>query len=351
MPRECDQLHPLLSLYLEEEVSAREKLKLARHLNECAAARRDLEFYRSQRRALLAFPEPEPPADLHERILNHVHGRDSVTGTPRIITAWWAKPRTWGLAAAALAAAFFLNLSSDWTRGIRSAQAPPAPSAEKSLSESKPAEQAPAPVLEAQAPAVSHEPSAPEPRAASAPAARREMARAAEKDEPRELKIARAPQPMRQVNPNIHSVSAGADAAAVAPDAALMTNSNAQSYSLDDANQRWSGNGGPYAQPYAEVIHDQTSFMAYWQVMAPGKPMPQVDFNQNDVAVIFLGSRPTTGYAIQIDGVQEGTDAVTLAWHELVPAPGTATLKSVTSPWAMGILPKTSKQVLFLKNP
>ena len=346
MARECDQLHPLLSLYLEEEVSAREKLKLARHLNECAAARQDLEFYRSQRRALLAFPEPEPPADLHERILNHVHGRDAATGTPKLVTAWWAKPRTWGLAAAALAAAFFLNLSSDWTHGIRSAQAPPAPSVEKTLNETKPAEQA-----LAQAPAVSNEPAAPAPQAASAPAARREMAMAVKKEAPREMRLAQAPRSVRRVNPNIHSVSAGADASEESQDAVLMTNSTAQSYSLDDANQRWSGNGGPYAQPYAEVIHDQTSFMAYWQVMAPGKPMPPVDFNQNDVAVIFLGSRPTTGYAIQIDGVQEGTDAVTLAWHELIPAPGTATQKIVTSPWAMGILPKTTKQVLFLKNP
>lgn len=44
---ECEQIHPLLRGYLNESLSARDRRLVARHLNLCASARRELERLRS----------------------------------------------------------------------------------------------------------------------------------------------------------------------------------------------------------------------------------------------------------------------------------------------------------------
>src|SRR5579863_2290074 len=44
---ECEQIHPLLRGYLGETLSARERRLVARHLNLCASARKELDRLRS----------------------------------------------------------------------------------------------------------------------------------------------------------------------------------------------------------------------------------------------------------------------------------------------------------------
>src|SRR6185503_16157868 len=43
---ECEQIHPLLRGYINETVSARDRRMVARHLNLCASARKELESLR-----------------------------------------------------------------------------------------------------------------------------------------------------------------------------------------------------------------------------------------------------------------------------------------------------------------
>src|SRR5580698_10400212 len=44
---ECEQMHPLLRGYLNDSLSARDRRMVARHLNLCASARKELDHLRS----------------------------------------------------------------------------------------------------------------------------------------------------------------------------------------------------------------------------------------------------------------------------------------------------------------
>jgi hypothetical protein len=63
---ECEQIHPLLRGYLGETLSARDKRLVARHLNLCASARRELDRLRNGalKSPIVAVEAPSEPWDL-----------------------------------------------------------------------------------------------------------------------------------------------------------------------------------------------------------------------------------------------------------------------------------------------
>jgi hypothetical protein len=115
--------------------------------------------------------------------------------------------------------------------------------------------------------------------------------------------------------------------------------------------RRWSGVQGPYPAEHTELVQDSTALTAYWQLMASGQPMPQVDFQKEAVALIFMGARPTAGYSVSVEGVEEGPEAVTLIWREQVPSADSTSAQVQTRPWAMQVVPHGVKPVIFLKRP
>jgi hypothetical protein len=386
--RDCDKIHPLLSLYLEEQLSAKDRLLAARHLNDCAQARREMEDYRAQRRALLAFPEPEPPVDLHARILRHVYGRggapmegDSRSRVgPRV--GGWSRSRVVGLAAACLGAVLFLDLYSDFGSLLRSSkermEAPEPPVPFTASGDGVPAEDGRA--LPPESPAAKEEASTPRPQAAARPGSRRRTdpnlrnvsagdaagtsqapaGRVSREDEEARTLAAMAArdlgtQDQAPMEAGSEKVAREAAVGEAKPEpgrssaAAPAAYAGAAADGEEDA-PGWGGNRGPYGQPHAEVIRDPVSFMAYWQLMMPGEPVPQVDFRRSSVAVLFLGTRPTAGYSVRFEGIRTG-EAVTLLWREEAPAPDAMTAQVLTRPWAMRVIPRPSKPVLFLKQP
>src|SRR5712691_3193554 len=49
---------------------------------------------------------------------------------------------------------------------------------------------------------------------------------------------------------------------------------------------------------------------AVWRSHAPDRPLPGVDFSKDMVVAIFLGSRPSAGYSVEITGVKKTNGAV-----------------------------------------
>jgi hypothetical protein len=115
--------------------------------------------------------------------------------------------------------------------------------------------------------------------------------------------------------------------------------------------KRWSGNKGPYPDEHTELVQDSAALTAYWQLLASGQSMPQVDFQKEAVALIFMGARPTAGYSVSVEGVDVGPDAVTVIWHEQAPSAGSTTDQAPTRPWAMQVVPNSGKHTVFLKRP
>ena len=73
---------------------------------------------------------------------------------------------------------------------------------------------------------------------------------------------------------------------------------------------------------------------AYGTMLSP-PPLPEVDFGRESVAAVFLGTRTSGGYGVEVHNVAlEGSEAfLDVAVTE--PAPGALTTQALTNPWVM----------------
>ncbi|HXG58822.1 MAG TPA: hypothetical protein VNL91_07350, partial [Thermoanaerobaculia bacterium] len=55
---------------------------------------------------------------------------------------------------------------------------------------------------------------------------------------------------------------------------------------------------GPGSAPAIEVATDEERYRVLWQSVMAGKVPPPVDFTKESVVLLFLGERPTGGYAL-----------------------------------------------------
>jgi hypothetical protein len=81
---------------------------------------------------------------------------------------------------------------------------------------------------------------------------------------------------------------------------------------------------------------------ALWKQHGSGRARPSVDFNKEVVAAVFLGSRPTAGFGVQIARVRQEGAALVVSYTETRPAPGTLTAQIITSPYHIVAIPKGS---------
>jgi VWFA-related protein len=104
-------------------------------------------------------------------------------------------------------------------------------------------------------------------------------------------------------------------------------------------------------RPQQTVIRTDAEWRALWQQHAPGRPAPVVDLAKQTVVAVFLGSRPSGGYAVEITGVrQEGGDLV-VQWAERRPSPGQVAVQIMTAPSLIVAVPRHAGQVRFEKAP
>ena len=103
--KDCQKTHPLLPLYQENQLSAREKAAVEKHIKGCPDAREELKQLERLGKTLKSIPEPKMPNDLHDKIMGRLHGK------PPDVKPFWPRA-SWGLAAAAsLALVFFVQNS------------------------------------------------------------------------------------------------------------------------------------------------------------------------------------------------------------------------------------------------
>ena len=90
-----DRFEGLLGSYLLGELTVEEERELERHLEECAACRRELVRARQTHNLLRQLAANEPPVELKDRVLMRVKGETPQT---RSLGGWWF----WASAAAAV---------------------------------------------------------------------------------------------------------------------------------------------------------------------------------------------------------------------------------------------------------
>jgi PrcB C-terminal len=79
-----------------------------------------------------------------------------------------------------------------------------------------------------------------------------------------------------------------------------------------------------------------------WMQHAGGRTRPSVDFNKEVVAAVFLGSRSTAGYAVEITRVRQEGVALVVSYKETRPPPDSVAAQVLTSPFHIVAVPKGS---------
>ena len=103
--------------------------------------------------------------------------------------------------------------------------------------------------------------------------------------------------------------------------------------------------------PRQVTVKTAAEFATLWKQHAADRKMPDVDFANNVVVGIFLGSRPTAGYGVEIVSVQPESGALVVKYKESRPRPDMITAQMLTSPFHLVAVPKFDGTVRFEKLP
>ena len=102
-------------------------------------------------------------------------------------------------------------------------------------------------------------------------------------------------------------------------------------------------------QPRQAVARTPAEWAALWRQHAGDKPAPKVDLGSSTVVAVFLGSRMSAGYLVEIVGTRRQGDALIVEWAERSPGRGDITAQVITSPAQIVAVPKFAGEIRFEK--
>ena len=102
-------------------------------------------------------------------------------------------------------------------------------------------------------------------------------------------------------------------------------------------------------RPHQAVVRTEAEWRSLWQQHAAGRPAPAIDFSKNMVLAVFLGSRPSSGFSVQITGVRAEGDGLVVEWAEARPSPGMSAAQVMTAPSHVVAVPRHDGPVRFEK--
>jgi hypothetical protein len=106
-----------------------------------------------------------------------------------------------------------------------------------------------------------------------------------------------------------------------------------------------------YEQPVTLVVRDREVWQATWARVYRGRtpvpPLPPIDFVTDMIVVAALGTKPTSGYAVEFTSASLSNGIVTVEAVSASPGPRCATLQVVTSPIDIARLPRRDGEVQF----
>ncbi len=98
------------------------------------------------------------------------------------------------------------------------------------------------------------------------------------------------------------------------------------------------------------VAKTPAEWAALWRLHGGDQaPPPAIDFTRRMVVAVFLGSRPSAGYAVEVSGTRTAGRTLIVEWSERTPAPGGVSAQVITSPSHLVSLPKFDGEITFRK--
>lgn len=102
-------------------------------------------------------------------------------------------------------------------------------------------------------------------------------------------------------------------------------------------------------EPLQAVARTPAEWTALWRTHAGDMPAPTVDFASHTVVAVFLGTRPSSGYAVEIIRTREAGGILTVEWQERRPDPGEISAQILTSPVHIATIPRHAGEIRFEK--
>ncbi|MGH7740166.1 MAG: protease complex subunit PrcB family protein, partial [bacterium] len=112
----------------------------------------------------------------------------------------------------------------------------------------------------------------------------------------------------------------------------------------------WQGENGPVVEAQQDCVTVEQDFSAYWQLLEPNSPEPDINFDRDAVAILFQGQKKSTGYGIQLEKINDAGVSTVLVYQEKEPGAFSMTQPHATRPWSMMVIPRPAHQVFFQKD-
>lgn len=101
-------------------------------------------------------------------------------------------------------------------------------------------------------------------------------------------------------------------------------------------------------EPYQAVVRTQDEWLKLWRRHGSGLPAPDVNFEARMVLGVFLGSRPSAGYSVEIVEVRTADGGLIVEYREARPAPDRMVAQIVTAPFHLVSLDRQPGAVTFV---
>jgi len=98
------------------------------------------------------------------------------------------------------------------------------------------------------------------------------------------------------------------------------------------------------------VVRTPAEWDALWGEHGDQRPRPAVDLSSQMVAAVFIGTRPTAGYTVEITGARVEPDGLVIDYEERQPPPGVIVPQMLSAPYHMVTLPHRDGAVRFVKK-
>jgi hypothetical protein len=99
------------------------------------------------------------------------------------------------------------------------------------------------------------------------------------------------------------------------------------------------------------TVRTPAEWQALWKDHSLNEKLPVVDFTSKMVVGVFLGTKPSTGYEVEIVGARVDGEALVVEYVQRQPKRGTMAAQILTEPFHLVTLPRHTGQVRFVQVP
>ena len=97
------------------------------------------------------------------------------------------------------------------------------------------------------------------------------------------------------------------------------------------------------------TVRDATEWTSLWHAHSWDRPEPAIDFSREMVVGVFMGTRPTAGFAVEIVGYRDSGNGVVVQYRETAPPRDAITAQILVSPYHLVAIPRRTGGVTFEK--